>query len=61
VNDLRENGYLLFREETFSYLVDKPVADVRQGRLCLPVSREKLAEIMGLDKPESRIKIVPVE
>jgi len=61
VSSLRKNGYLLFREETFSYLVDKLVADVRQGRLCLPVSREKLAEIMGLDKPESRIKIVPVE
>jgi hypothetical protein len=61
VNGLQEDGYLLFSEEVFSSLIDKLVADVCQGRLRLPVSREKLAEIMGLDKPESRIKIVPIE
>jgi hypothetical protein len=61
VNDLRENGYLLFTEETFSYLIDRLVADVRQGKLRLPVSREKLADIMGLNKPNSRIKIVTTE
>ena len=61
VNDLRENGYLVFSEETFSSLIDKLVADVRQGKLRLPVSREKLSHIAGLNKPKSRIKIVPVE
>jgi hypothetical protein len=61
VNRLQENGYLLFSEEVFSSLIDKLVADVRQGKLCLPVSREKLAEIAGLNKPKSRIKIVPIE
>ena len=61
VNRLQEDGYLLFSEEVFSSLIDKLVADVRQGKLRLPVSREKLAEIAGLNKPKSRIKIVPVE
>jgi len=61
VNSLRENGYLLFSEEVFSSLIDKLVADVRRGKLCLPVSREKLAEIAGPNKPKSRIKIVPIE
>jgi hypothetical protein len=61
VNRLQENGYLLFSEEVFSSLIDKLVADVRQGKLRLPVSREKLAEIAGLNKPKSRIKIVPIE
>jgi hypothetical protein len=61
VNRLQENGYLLFSEEVFSSLIDKLAADVRQGKLRLPVSREKLAEIAGLNKPKSRIKIVPIE
>ena len=61
VNGLQGNGYLLFSEEVFSSLIDKLVADVRQGRLCLPVSRERLAEIAGSNKPKSRIKIVPIE
>jgi hypothetical protein len=61
VNRLQENGYLLFSEEVFSSLIDKLVADIRQGKLRLPVSREKLAEIAGLNKPKSRIKIVPIE
>lgn len=61
VNRLQENGYLLFSEQVFSSLIDKLVADVRQGKLRLPVSREKLADIAGLNKPKSRIKIVPIE
>jgi hypothetical protein len=61
VNGLRENGYLLFSEEMFSYLIDRLVADVRQGKLRLPVSREKLADISGLNKPKSTIKVVPIE
>jgi hypothetical protein len=61
VNSLRENGYLLFSEETFSYLIDRLAADVRQGKLRLPVSREKLADIAGLNKPASTIKIMPIK
>jgi len=61
VNRLQENGDLLFSEEVFSSLIDKLTADVRQGKLSLPVSREKLAEIAGSNKPKSRIKIVPIE
>jgi hypothetical protein len=58
---LRENGYLVFTEETFSHLIDRLVADVREGKLHLPVSRDKLAQIMGLNGPKSSIKIVPTE
>jgi hypothetical protein len=61
VKGLRENGYLVFTEETFSYLIDRLVADVRQGKQRLPVSRERLAEIVGFNKPKSSIKIVPTE
>jgi hypothetical protein len=61
MNKLQEDGYLLFAEEVFSSLIDKLVADVRQGKLRLPISREKLVEIVRLSKPKSRIKIVPIE
>jgi hypothetical protein len=60
-NKLQRDGYLLFSEEEFSLLVDKLIADVREGKLRLPVSREKLAEIAELNNPKSRIKIVPIE
>jgi hypothetical protein len=58
VNRLQEDGYLFFSEGVFSSLIDKLVADVRQGKLSLPVSREKLAEIIGLGKPKHSIKLI---
>jgi len=61
VNRLQENGYLVFSEQVFSSLIDRLIADVREGKLRLPVSKEKLSEIAGLNKPKSRIKIVAVE
>ena len=61
VNKLQKDGCLLFSEEAFSPLVDRLIADVGQGKLHLPVSSEKLVEIAGLNKPKSRIKIVPIE
>jgi hypothetical protein len=61
VKGLRANGYLVFTEETFSYLIDRLTTDVRQGKLRLPVSRDKLAQIMGLNRPKSSIEIVPSE
>jgi hypothetical protein len=61
VKSLRENGYLVFSEETFSYLIDRLVDDIRQGTLCLPVSAKRVAEIAGLNWPKSSIKIVPTE
>jgi len=45
IKELRERGYLLFSEEAFSYLINRLVADVQEGRLVLPVLPEKLAEI----------------
>jgi len=58
VNKLQEDGYLLFSQEAFSLLIDRLVGDVREGKLHLPVSRDKLAEIAGLNKPKPRIKVI---
>jgi len=61
INKLREDGYLLFSQEAFSTLIDKLIGDVREGRLSLPISRDKLAEITGLKKPKPRIKFIEAE
>ena len=45
INELQKRGYLLFSKEAFSLLIDKLVDDIREGRLRLPISREKLSEI----------------
>lgn len=46
INKLQEGGCLLFNDKTFSLLIDRLIDDVLEGRLRLPVSREKLSEIM---------------
>jgi hypothetical protein len=61
VNGLPGEGYLLFTEEAFSLLVDGIVVGIREGKLHLPLSRDRLAQIMGLNRPKSSIKIVPME
>ena len=61
MNELQDDGYLLFTEEAFSLLIDRLIADVREGKLRLPVSRDKLAEITGLNKPEPRIRVIESE
>jgi hypothetical protein len=60
VNGLHANGHLLFTEEAFSLLVDRLVVDVHEGKLSLPVSRDKLAHMTGLNRPNSSIRIVPI-
>jgi hypothetical protein len=45
IQELQERGCLLFGEKEFSLLIDRLVDDVREGRLCLPISREKLFDI----------------
>jgi len=45
INKLQEGGYLLFNEKTFSLLIDRLMDDVREGRLRLPISTQKFAEI----------------
>ncbi len=61
VNKLQDDGYLLFSEEAFSLLIDRLIGDVREGKLRLPVSKDKLAEITGLNKPKPRIKVIEAE
>ena len=43
IRELREQGFLLYNETDFSLLIDRVVSDIREGRLCLPVSIEKLS------------------
>jgi hypothetical protein len=45
INELQKRGCLLFSEKAFSLLVDKLADGVQEGRLVLPISTEKLAEI----------------
>ena len=56
INELQKRGYLLLSKEAFSLLIDKLVDDIREGRLRLPISREKLSEIRtsSLFKPEAK-------
>ena len=56
INELKKRGCLLFSKETFSLLIDKLVDDVREGRLRLPISWEKLSDIKtsSLFKPEAK-------
>jgi hypothetical protein len=61
INKMKEDGYLLFSQEAFSTLIDRLIGDVREGRLRLPVSRDKLAEVAGLNKPKPRIKVIEAE
>jgi len=57
-NKLQDDGHLLFSKEVFSLLIDRLVGDVREGKLHLPVSRDKLAKIAELNKPKPRIKVI---
>jgi hypothetical protein len=54
INELKERGHLLLSENAFSLLIDKLINDVQEGRLLLPISKEKLSEI----KPLSCLKPV---
>jgi len=45
IQELQKRSYLLFSQEAFSRLIDKLVIDVREGRLYLPISSEKLLEV----------------
>jgi len=61
MNKLRDDAYLLFSEEAFSLLIDRLIGNVREGKLHLPVSRDKLVEITGLNKQKLRAKVIEVE
>jgi len=58
IKQLREGGYLLLSEKAFSLLIDRLIEDVLEGRLRLPVSREKLSEITLSNKIKLRVKKV---
>jgi hypothetical protein len=58
IGKLQDDGYLLFSEEEFSFLIDRLIVDVREGKLRLPVLRDKLVGITGLGKSKPSIKLV---
>jgi hypothetical protein len=58
INKLREDDYLLFSKEVFSLLIDGLIGAIREGKLHLPVSRDKLAEIAGLSRPKPTIRVI---
>lgn len=58
IKQLRGGGYLLLSGRAFSLLIDRLIEDIREGRLCLPVSREKLSEITSSNKLKLRAKKV---
>jgi len=51
VEELRRGGCIVFGQQAFSCLIDKLVMDVREGRLHLPVSSEKLSEVETSSHP----------
>ncbi len=57
VGDLEGQGSLLFSEKAFSLLIEKLIGDVREGRLALPISTEKLSQM----KPLSSVKPVVIK
>ena len=58
IHELQETGCLLFSEKELSLLIDRLIDDVREGRLCLPISREKLSGITASNKSKLRSKKV---
>jgi len=58
IHELQETGCLLFSEKKFSLLIDRLIDDVREGRLCLPISREKLSKITASSKSKLGAKKV---
>jgi hypothetical protein len=61
MSKLQGDGYLLFSKEVFSLLIDGLISAVREGKLHLPVSRDKLAEIAGLSRPKPTIRVIELE
>jgi hypothetical protein len=61
MSKLQGDGYLLFSKEVFSLLIDELIGAVREGKLHLPVSRDKVAEIAGLNRPKPTIRVIELE
>ena len=61
INKLQEKGSLLFDEEAFAILTDGLVDHVREGKLHLPVSRDKLVETMEPHNQKLGLRITRLE
>ena len=58
ISGLEDDGYLLMSEDSFSSLISRLMSDVREGKLHLPVSRDRLAQITELSKQKISPKII---
>ena len=58
ISGLEDDGYLLMSKDSFSSLISRLMSDVREGKLHLPVSRDRLAQITELSKQKISPKII---
>lgn len=58
---LPDAGHVFLDQKAFSLLIDRLVAEVREGRLRLPIPRDALLRILALTRVESEVRIVPLD
>jgi len=58
IGTLQDDGYLLMSEGSFSSLISRLMGDVREGKLHLPVSGDRLGQITELNKQKLNPKII---
>ena len=61
ISKLQDDGCLLMNEDSFSSLISRLTGDVREGKLHLPVSRDRLAQITELNKQKLNPRIIRLE
>ena len=58
MSKLQDDGCLLMSEDLFSSLISRLMSDVREGKLHLPISRDRLAQITELSKQKLNPRII---
>jgi len=58
ISRLQDDGHLLMSEDSFSSLISRLMSDVREGRLHLPVSGDRLAQITESNRQKLSPKII---
>ncbi len=58
ISRLNDDGYLLMSEDSFSSLISRLMGDIREGKLHLPVSGDRLAQITESNKQKVSPKII---
>lgn len=58
ISRLNDDGYLLMSEDSFSSLISRLMGDIREGKLHLPVSGDRLAQITESNQQTLSPKII---